>query len=102
VVTLAYGMIYGSMLEYLAKCDGYCKCLIFKFLIQSRHPDRFGLVSPFFLLSGIRLSHGHRSGMSVLYPFLDVSPFFVRLAIYIVGTCGGYACLRLFNELRSL
>lgn len=61
VVTLAYGMIYGGMLEYLATCDGY-----------------------------------------FLYPFLDVSPFFVRLAIYALGTCGGYACLRLLNGLRSL
>jgi len=32
VVILAYGMIYGGILEYLAKCDGYCECLILQTL----------------------------------------------------------------------
>ncbi|KIM54769.1 hypothetical protein SCLCIDRAFT_1221688 [Scleroderma citrinum Foug A] len=61
VIMLAYGTIYGSALEYLAKCDGY-----------------------------------------FTYPFLDVSPFSVRLAIYVGAACGGYTCLRLLNGLRSL
>ena len=44
VIMLAYGTIYGSALEYLAKCDGYCECLMLKLSVQCRHPDHFGLV----------------------------------------------------------
>ena len=29
VVILGYGAFYGGMLEFLAKCDGYCECRVF-------------------------------------------------------------------------
>ncbi|KAL4076908.1 FAR-17a/AIG1-like protein [Scleroderma yunnanense] len=37
-----------------------------------------------------------------IYPFLNVSPFSVRLAIYAGAACGGFVCLRFLNELHSL
>ena len=34
VVILAYGALYGGMLEFLAKCDGYCECRVFEDFIE--------------------------------------------------------------------